>query len=520
MSLKMPFFDFYPGKIIGIEVFIEKFKTRTYVGILKRDNGRFVFYYDANYLRMTNVLPLGPEFPLTRQEFFSYELFPSFQDRLPDPNNPAYAEYCTHVGIAVTTTDPIVLLAKFNKGPSSFIFSPIYDSKHNLQNIEKLQKKLGITMQDFAHLFDISLSALQKIKSGSSSGKEVLKLLELYLEVPEALEFKLYQNAKRLHPEKLKMIFKYIEEKKLKSNFWKKLSLAECAYTQKCIQEIKTFSWAKNLIAKVNQVGLIQSSMPLLFETRFAYALYKAGLSIENEYKAGTKGSDIGNSDVDFLITNNNGTKWLIELTSLDESNEIKANTYVTGNFFSFSSVTTFHDETNSSEEVELMKAQRAILSKVFDNKKNRPTKFPVPDSEKHPKEYHVIIIDMRGFVTGSSDRGDYINILFGSNSFKNENDRELFTRYTTDSKTGGKKFIGIFDNDHPDFRAKYLQKRIHGVGFIREINYESGEIQTVLELFRNPNFFENDEDLITIFPLKKDKNYNPDNNPSRYSPP
>lgn len=480
----MSFPEFYPGEIIGVDVFLERFQTRTYVGVLKKERGQFIFSYDAHYLRMPNILPLGPELPLTRQQFFSRDLFPSFLDRLPDPHNPAYAQHCTHVGIAVTTTDPLILLAKFKRGPSSFVFAPVYKNKYTHKDIAELQKTLGLSMQDFAYLFDISLSALQKIKSGSSSGKEVLRLLELYLKVPEALELQLQQNAKRLHPEKVERVWVYLEEKKRLSTFWKKLSDKECKYTQECIQQLQSCSWAKNLIEKINKERLMPSSMPILFEIRFAYALYKTGLSIQNAYQAGTKNSEIKDSDVDFLITKTDGTKWLIELASLDESEEVRENTVVEGNFQFDKSTDLFKD---------YRRAQRALFGKIAKlDKKDQsvaiPTKFLSPQKD----QYHIIILDMRGFSIGGMDldQHDYTEMIEGKIVSSLQQPQEFM-------------LYGIFDLRHPDPRAKYLRERIHGVGVIREKDYVDGEIQQILELFPNPNFLDKNT-LIEFFPLTK----------------
>ena len=58
-----------------------------------------VFTYDDRYFTMKNIIPLGPEFPLTQKQFVSDQLFPSLEDRIPSQQNPAYPEYCQLVGI-------------------------------------------------------------------------------------------------------------------------------------------------------------------------------------------------------------------------------------------------------------------------------------------------------------------------------------------------------------------------------------------------------------------------------------
>ncbi len=195
--------EFLPQNIIGVDVFLERFKTRVHVGKLERQKDQFHFTYDLNYMKAKNIFPLGPEFPLFRQDFFSNELFPSFADRIPDPDNPAYPDYCAAVGIDPEITDPIILLPTIGrKGPSSFIFEPIYKDAFTYEDCERFRENLGLSLQDFAHLFDVSLSILQKMKAGESSGKEVLKRLELYVRSPELLDLQIKRNAKWLHFEK------------------------------------------------------------------------------------------------------------------------------------------------------------------------------------------------------------------------------------------------------------------------------------------------------------------------------
>lgn len=515
----MPVPKFYPHEIVGVDVFLERFQTRVYVGMLRQKNNQFTFSYDKSYLNMKNILPLGPEFPLTCQDFHSYKLFPSFLDRLPDPESPSYANDCTHVGLPSTTTNPIVLLTRFKRGPSSFIFEPIYENKYSYKHIEKLKDKLGLSLQDVAYLFDVSLSALQKIKTGDTPGNEILRQIELYLEVPEALEFQIQRNAKYLHPEKVKKALEFLNkvkaEKKLMAKIWNILSYEELDYSQECLKKLQSCNWAQNLIKKINLLGFLPSSMPILFEIRFAYALYKARLIVESEYK--TKVED---TDVDFLVTETNGTKWLIELTSLDESLQVKEDTVINVNTFEFSSTITPGDKENSHEPMGIMRAQRAILSKVAknnDKKESIPTKFPIPKSG----EYNIIIIDMRGFVIGSSDQWDYQIILNGNDSVPDINKRHFI-----DPKTGEQKpIIGLFESleKQPSDKlesVKYLQERIHGVGFLSESHYVDGELQTILKLFPNPKLFNEAKELSDIFPLKQDKNYDPARNPNTYRPP
>ena len=48
-------------------------------------------------------------------------------DRIPSKENPAYPDYCKSQGISVNETNPIILLIAIGKrGPSTFIFEPVF----------------------------------------------------------------------------------------------------------------------------------------------------------------------------------------------------------------------------------------------------------------------------------------------------------------------------------------------------------------------------------------------------------
>lgn len=71
-----------------------------------------------------------------------------------------------------------------------------------MEDCEIFRKRLGLSMQDFAHLFDVSLSILLKIKAGKANGNTILKRIEIYANCPEALKFALKLNGKWLHTKK------------------------------------------------------------------------------------------------------------------------------------------------------------------------------------------------------------------------------------------------------------------------------------------------------------------------------
>lgn len=190
---------------IGIAVYLERKKTRQFVGELRyiADTKEFEFIYDQNYLYSKSIIPLGPELPLKKQPFRSKKLFESFSDRIPSKENPAYADYCKAVGIDVSETNPLILLSTIAKrGPSSFIFEPIYTTGIDPNQLKHFREILNLTGREFAVCFSISLASLNRIETGKAAGKEVLKRLEIYIKFPEVALFEFRRNSGKIHLQK------------------------------------------------------------------------------------------------------------------------------------------------------------------------------------------------------------------------------------------------------------------------------------------------------------------------------
>lgn len=192
-------------KIIGVNVFLEKRKTRLYVGSLSRVNKKLVFTYDTHYFKTKNVIPLGPEFPLTQKEFISDRLFPSLEDRIPSRQNPAYPEYCLAMGIDPKESDPIILLSTIGrKGPSSFIFYPVFERKIEVADVVQFRKLLGLTTREFSAVFELSQSSLNALERNRILGSGILKHLEIILNFPNVAQHFLLINGGHLTYEKWK----------------------------------------------------------------------------------------------------------------------------------------------------------------------------------------------------------------------------------------------------------------------------------------------------------------------------
>ncbi len=171
------------------------------MGKLYKINQKLVFTYEDTYLNARDSIALGPEFPLTQQEFSSDTLFPSLEDRIPSIQNPAYSEYCLAMGIDPQERDPFILLSTVgSKGPSSFIFYPIFNREITPTDIIEFRNMLGLTTREFAAVFEFSQSSLNALERGRITGSEILKRLEILLYFPNiALYFLLVNRGYLIH---------------------------------------------------------------------------------------------------------------------------------------------------------------------------------------------------------------------------------------------------------------------------------------------------------------------------------
>ncbi len=186
-------------KLKALDVYLEQRKTRQYVGRLTNEK-KWIFEYSEAYLLSSHPIPVGPELPVTEKNFSSNKLFPSFEDRIPSKRNPAYSEYCKSEGISPDETDPLVLLTTIGrKGPSSFIFIPVYSSTFDRFDLIRFRKSLKLSIREFAMLFNVSSASIHRIESGKVEGKEVLKRIEIYEKFPEVTLFEVDRNGEMLH---------------------------------------------------------------------------------------------------------------------------------------------------------------------------------------------------------------------------------------------------------------------------------------------------------------------------------
>ena len=193
----------------AVDVYLEKIKARELVGRLTYQDTNFIFTYSDKYLNNRRSIPLGPDLPLSKKEFASTQLFPTFKDRIPSRENPAYKEYCKMAGIDVSEKDPLILLSTIgSKGPSSFVFAPAFKTTFSNQDVERFRKLLRLTVREFGELFGYSPNTIYAIENNKSSGQDALKRLEIYYHFPEVALREILKNRFKINDEKNN----YVEE--------------------------------------------------------------------------------------------------------------------------------------------------------------------------------------------------------------------------------------------------------------------------------------------------------------------
>jgi len=201
-----------------IKIFHESRKRRILVGelIYDKKNDRYELIYDKNYAYSKNAIPISPDLNLfkLRHQSEKGKLFSSFIDRIPDKSNPAYNDYCKAQGISSAEKNPIVLLGSIGKrGPSSFIFEPVYYSEFDSSDIINLREQLHITQHDLARAFNISQTTLQRIEAGVSSDLNTLKYMQILLKFPEVALWQLKQTGNQVHKDVLIKLINYFQSK-------------------------------------------------------------------------------------------------------------------------------------------------------------------------------------------------------------------------------------------------------------------------------------------------------------------
>ena len=200
--------------IQAVDVFLENRKTRTYVGRLRhgKSEGSYVFEYSKKYLYSNRSIPLGPDIPLIKKRHEKENLFKSFNDRIPSSKNPAYRVYCKTAGILPTERNQIILLATIGRrGPSSFVFEPVYKEMSEERDLGVFRKNLGLTIREFAEVFGFSTKTIHNIEINKGAAGESIKRLKMLVEFPEVSINQLLRNGGVLSEDKKMEAIQYLE---------------------------------------------------------------------------------------------------------------------------------------------------------------------------------------------------------------------------------------------------------------------------------------------------------------------
>ncbi len=199
-----------------LHVFTENRKRRIFVGCLhwNKDKNVFEFKYDFKYAKSKTAIPIGKELDLFKKTHTSKgKLFPSFLDRIPSKENPAYPDYCKSQGISVNETNPIILLIAIGKrGPSSFIFEPVFLNHFDYKRIRNFRESLNLSIHEFAAAFDFNPPTLQRLESGKKSDPGTIRRAQIYLEFPNVALWQIEMNSGKIHTDTFHALWSYFEK--------------------------------------------------------------------------------------------------------------------------------------------------------------------------------------------------------------------------------------------------------------------------------------------------------------------
>jgi hypothetical protein len=251
-----------------------------------------------------------------------------------------------------------------------------------------------------------------------------------------------------------------------------RLRSTEEQQTKRAIRELSGVKWAQPLLLRLESNGGLRSeNMPLMFEVRYAYELHRAGVTAEYEFAAG-----VGESTIEFRLQTT--PTWLIELVSVRTSDAAKRAIRQVGMVYEQCLIAT-PDDPGRGEAGEIITAEYKIGEKVFANK--RPTKFPALDGS-----FRLIVTDIRGYLDQGGDCLDYREMAYGSSGIPRHSP---WAPHHLEIQPGPPAPIrGLFEAGNPLQAARYVQERIHFLGFVRERDFVDGEIPRIAR--HMPNWY------------------------------
>lgn len=261
------------------------------------------------------------------------------------------------------------------------------------------------------------------------------------------------------------------------------LSSKEVYFCTDLLEQLRSADWARPLLTRVGDPEIWSyDSKPVLFELRFAGDAHTAGLAPTYEYTTG-----VGASTVDFRI-DVAGTRWLVELVSILTSDALKQASWEGGLFFG-ASLQTNAEDPRQSVEGETLLVQQKIGEKVVGPE--GPRKFPAPVAN----QYHVILVDMRGFGITGGDIWDFQQVAYGLAGLPA--DKRYLAHYWTDSEGNRRPILGLFDEHNTHQRAaRRIRDCIHFIGFCNDESYALNGVRNNTHFFPNPRLFQGDEEV------------------------
>jgi len=257
------------------------------------------------------------------------------------------------------------------------------------------------------------------------------------------------------------------------------LTADEVSFTKNAIESLKSTDWGASVVHRLEVAGGVKpENMPLMFEVRYAYELNRKGVTAQYEYGAG-----VGDSTVEFKISN--GVTWLVELVSIRTSQAAKRAIKQTGLIYQ-QILASDSNDIAQTEEAEMITAEQKIGEKVFSD--GKPTKFPMPQNN----QYHVVLVDARGYLDGGGDIYDYRQMAYGASGIPR--DSSWTVHYWKNQDGIPKPITGLFEAECPLKSAKHVHERIHFLGFISEESFVDGEIASNAYYLANPHLFSHAE--------------------------
>ncbi len=115
-------------------------------------------------------------------------------------------------------SNPIILLISIGKrGPSTFIFEPIYKINFDPLSIRKFRELLQISIHEFSIAFDFNPPTIQRLESGKKYDLGTARRVQIYLEFPKVSLWQIELNSGKIHHETYHKLLAYFKNSNKKT---------------------------------------------------------------------------------------------------------------------------------------------------------------------------------------------------------------------------------------------------------------------------------------------------------------